>query len=524
MSLTTSSAAADSLSENRVRQSESPSSEKRVHPAAVLFWLLIILTPFICAGLIWLITGTDPLKLDAWNTSWNDEVGYFRVIRLLRHEFYPQGMYGFNEDAPSHLAYGPYNIFTYLPYFVLSFATGIDSHNFIYYSNVILAVLACAVYAVLVRPRFKEGVYTVLFLSTYLVAGRYIWSGMSESSYNFFLILFTALAIWMIKKPDASPAAQGTALFVMIAAVFFWNTMRPYYFPLLLVPVYMIFRKRSRLSTAAKILFLLFAALSAGLSLWLFFFFTDYNVARYFFDSTGGAFDLTVYPLMVLWGFTGGEHHVPSDEELAETLSVVGADRVRFDAQSGEVQLDEGQAVDLGGIAKGYTSARIMEIYREHGLRSGLVSLGGNVQCLGAKPDGSAWRIGVRNPDTEAGGIVAVVAVKDMAVISSGGYERFFVDEETGVTYEHIMDPKTGRPVHNELAQVTIVTPDGTLGDGLSTALYILGLEAASDYWRAHSDEFDAVFVGRDGQIWITAGLADCASAVEGGSPLQIIR
>ena len=150
----------------------------------------------------------------------------------------------------------------------------------------ILAVLACAVYAVLVRPRFKEGVYTVLFLSTYLVAGRYIWSGMSESSYNFFLILFTALAIWMIKKPDASPAAQGTALFVMIAAVFFWNTMRPYYFPLLLVPVYMIFRKRSRLSTAAKILFLLFAALSAGLSLWLFFFFTDYNVARYFFDST----------------------------------------------------------------------------------------------------------------------------------------------------------------------------------------------------------------------------------------------
>lgn len=242
------------------------------------------------------------------------------------------------------------------------------------------------------------------------------------------------------------------------------------------------------------------------------------------FDSTGGAFDLTVYPLMVLWGFTGGEHHVPSDEELAETLSVVGADRVRFDAQSGEVQLDEGQAIDLGGIAKGYTSARIMEIYREHGLRSGLVSLGGNVQCLGAKPDGSAWRIGVRNPDTEAGGIVAVVAVKDMAVISSGGYERFFVDEETGVTYEHIMDPKTGRPVHNELAQVTIVTPDGTLGDGLSTALYILGLEAASDYWRAHSDEFDAVFVGRDGQIWITAGLADCASAVEGGSPLQIIR
>ena len=242
------------------------------------------------------------------------------------------------------------------------------------------------------------------------------------------------------------------------------------------------------------------------------------------YDSTGGAFDPTVYPLMVLWGFTGGEHHVPNDTELAETLARVGADRVQFDAQSGEVRLDAGQAIDLGGIAKGYTSARIMEIYREHGLSSGLVSLGGNVQCLGAKPDGSAWRIGVRNPDTAAGGIVAVVSVKDMAVISSGGYERFFVDEATGVTYEHIMDPQTGRPVHNELAQVTIVTKDGTLGDGLSTALYILGLDAASDYWRAHREEFDAVFVGRDGQIWITAGLEGCASAVEGGSPLQIIR
>ena len=242
------------------------------------------------------------------------------------------------------------------------------------------------------------------------------------------------------------------------------------------------------------------------------------------YDATGGAFEPTVYPLMELWGFTGGEHHVPTDEELAETLSKVGADRIRFDAKSGEIALDEGQAIDLGGIAKGYTSARIMEIYREHGLTSGLVSLGGNVQCLGAKPDGSAWRIGVRNPDTETGGIVAIVSVKDRAVISSGGYERFFVDEATGITYEHIMDPKTGRPVQNELAQVTIVTPDGTLGDGLSTALYIMGLEAASAYWRAHSGEFDAVFVGRDGRVWITAGLEDCAVAAGEGTVLQVIR
>ena len=242
------------------------------------------------------------------------------------------------------------------------------------------------------------------------------------------------------------------------------------------------------------------------------------------YDSTGGAFEPTIYPLMVLWGFTGGEHHVPTGEELSETLALVGSDRVVFDAETGEITLDAGQAIDLGGIAKGYTSARIMDIYRQHGLTSGLVSLGGNVQCLGAKPDSSRWRIGVRNPDTETGGIVAVVAVTDKAVISSGGYERFFVDEETGVTYEHIMDPATGTPVRNELAQVTIVTPDGTLGDGLSTALYIMGLDAAADYWRAHSAEFDAVFVTRSGEIYATAGLADSVSAVEGGAPLQFIQ
>lgn len=258
----------------------------RVQPADVLFWLLILLTPLISAALLQLLTGTSALRLDAWNTTWNDEVGYNRVIGLLRHEFYPKGMYGFNEDAPAHLAYGPYNIFTYLPYFVLSFVTGITSHNFIYYSNVILAVLACLFYVLLVKPKAMEGFLTALFLSSYLVAGRYIWSGMSESSYNFFLILFTALALFLVKNPDASPSAQGRALFFMILTVFFWNTMRPFYFPLLLIPVCLIFRKRARLGGFAKTLLFLFAVLAAGASLGLFFFFTDYNVARYFFDST----------------------------------------------------------------------------------------------------------------------------------------------------------------------------------------------------------------------------------------------
>ena len=258
----------------------------RLNPLAVVFWILIILTPLVSAFLLKFFTGTSVQNLDAWNTTWNDEVGYYRVVELLRHEFFPRGMYGFNEDAPSHLAYGPYNIFTYLPYFALSFVTGIRSHNFIYYSNAILAVLACTVFVALVRPRVYEGLFSFLFLSTHLIAGRYIWSGMSESSYNFFLILFTALALWMVRHPDASPRKQGWALGAMIAAVFFWNTMRPYYFPLLIIPVYFTFRGKSRLSGKGKLISLLFCVLSAAASVGLFFFFTKYNVARYFFDST----------------------------------------------------------------------------------------------------------------------------------------------------------------------------------------------------------------------------------------------
>ena len=259
---------------------------ERFNPLAIVFWILIALTPLISAWLLHFITGTGVQNLDAWNTTWNDEVGYYRVVELLRHDFFPKGMYGFNEDAPAHLAYGPYNIFTYLPYFALSFVTGISSHNFIYYSNAILAVLACVLFVVLARPRVLEGFFAFIFLSTHLIAGRYIWSGMSESSYNFFLILFTALALWMVRHPGSSARKQGWALGAMIAAVFFLNTMRPYYFPLLIIPVYFTFRKKSAFSARGKVLSLLFTVISAAASVGLFFFFTKYNVARYFFDST----------------------------------------------------------------------------------------------------------------------------------------------------------------------------------------------------------------------------------------------
>ena len=231
------------------------------------------------------------------------------------------------------------------------------------------------------------------------------------------------------------------------------------------------------------------------------------------FEETGGAFDLTVYPLMELWGFVSKEYHVPTEEELAETMLRVGADRVALDEETGLVTLDEGQAIDLGGIAKGFTSQRLMEIFREYGVESAIVSLGGNMQCLGTKPDGSPWRIGVKDPFNPEFGLSAIVKIVDKAVITSGGYERYFVDEATGTTYRHIIDPATGYPAESGLSSVSIITSDGMLGDGLSTALYIMGLEKAADFWRAHSEEFDAILIDNDGNVYVTAGIEDSVTS-----------
>lgn len=184
---------------------------------------------------------------------------------------------------------------------------------------------------------------------------------------------------------------------------------------------------------------------------------------------------------------------------------MVDASKVQYDGAS--VTLEEKQKIDFGGIAKGYTSARIMEIFRSHGIRSGMVSLGGNVQTIGKKPDGTRWQIGIQDPDSTQGEVLAVVEAEDQAVITSGGYERYF--EEDGNTYIHIIDPRTGYPADGDLKSVTIVSGDGTLADALSTSLYIMGYDGAVEYWKAHSEAFDMVLVTDQGGLYVTEGLRD---------------
>ena len=229
--------------------------------------------------------------------------------------------------------------------------------------------------------------------------------------------------------------------------------------------------------------------------------------------ETGGLFDVTVYPLVKLWGFFDQQYHVPTEAELAQALPLVDYSAIAFDRETGAVTLGAGQQIDLGGIGKGYTSQRLTQILTEAGVSSAILSLGGNVQCLGTKPDGSPWNIGIRDPWDQNGALYAAVKVEDKAVITSGGYERYFQDPETGRVYRHILDPRTGCPAESGLSSVTIITPDGTLGDGLSTALYIMGLETAAGYWRAHSAEFEAILITDDGTLYATQGLSGSLSS-----------
>ena len=218
------------------------------------------------------------------------------------------------------------------------------------------------------------------------------------------------------------------------------------------------------------------------------------------FQETDGLFDDTIYPLMELWGFPTGEYHVPSGEEIENLLPDVDGGTVEISGNT--VTLGEGQQIDLGGIAKGYTGEKLTEIFQGYGVSSAMVSLGGNIQAIGTKPDGSSWRVGICDPKGSQQDYAGVLQVQNEAVVTSGGYERYF--EEDGRTYIHIIDPRTGYPVENDLLSVTIVSPDGTLADGLSTALYIMGYDKAVQFWEQHQDEFDVILITADEQIHVS--------------------
>ena len=216
--------------------------------------------------------------------------------------------------------------------------------------------------------------------------------------------------------------------------------------------------------------------------------------------QTDGTFDPTVYPVVRAWGFTAGTYQVPEQDKLAALLPLVDHKKANLDGNT--LTLPDAVQLDFGGIAKGWAGDRAAQLLRGMGVTSAILWLGGNIHTIGTKPDGSLWNIGIEDPDT--GGNLGTVAVADLAVVTSGSYQRFFT--ANGQTYHHIIDPATGCPANSGLTSVTVVGKHGARCDALSTALFVMGLEQGAQFWREHRD-FEAIFVGEDGSIAITAGL-----------------
>lgn len=234
-----------------------------------------------------------------------------------------------------------------------------------------------------------------------------------------------------------------------------------------------------------------------------------------FYKSTDGAFDIAIYPIMKAWGFTDENYRVPGKSEIQKLLPLTDAANIRLDESANEVSFAKADmAIDLGGIAKGYTSSRMIEIFKECGITSGLVNLGGNVQVLGTKPDGEKWHVAIQDPAAKTGNeeqteasYLGVLEAEDVAIITSGAYERNFT--KNGKLYHHIIDPQTGRPAESGLQSVTVVSKDGTLADALSTSLYIMGKDKAIEYWHAHKDEFNCILLDDKNEIYVTSPISD---------------
>lgn len=223
-------------------------------------------------------------------------------------------------------------------------------------------------------------------------------------------------------------------------------------------------------------------------------------------EQTGGAVDPGLFPVIKAWGFTLGEYRVPEQAEINGLLADKNTAGILVDEAGGCVYIPERMEISLGAVGKGYTAQKALEAMAEAGVESAIVSLGGNVQTLGAtKPNGTSWQVAVTDP-RDTGSYVGILSIGEAAVVTSGGYQRYF--EQDGVTYIHILDPETGRPVDNDLLSVTVVMDDGASADALSTALFVMGAEGAMEHYRTVGG-FELVLITKDDRIIVTPGLRD---------------
>lgn len=220
--------------------------------------------------------------------------------------------------------------------------------------------------------------------------------------------------------------------------------------------------------------------------------------------KTDGSFDIRIYPLLKEWGFTTGEYKIPKISRIAELKELSENTAVLLEGNS--VICSENGEIDFGAVAKGYTSERIVEIFKKNSIESAIINLGGNVHAFGKKPDNSFWNVAVTDPFSPDK-TLGIVRVSDKAVITSGNYQRYFTGDD-GKKYCHIINPSTGYPAESGLVSVTVIGENGLICDALSTAFFVMGREKTEKYLKNHS-EVSVLLVETDGKLVISEDISD---------------
>lgn len=220
--------------------------------------------------------------------------------------------------------------------------------------------------------------------------------------------------------------------------------------------------------------------------------------------ESDGAFDIAIAPLTSLWDFTAEDPRVPDDAAIQKALPLCSSDGVTINGQDITLPSDDIQ-FDVGAIAKGYIADRLKDFLIKKGVKSAIINLGGNVLCIGSKPDGTPFKIGIQKPFADRNETEAVMDITGKSVVSSGIYERCF--KQDGKLYHHILNPQTGYPYDNGLISVTIISDQSVDGDALSTTCFALGLEDGLKF--AEKKGVQAVFITEDYELHYTDGFRD---------------
>lgn len=220
--------------------------------------------------------------------------------------------------------------------------------------------------------------------------------------------------------------------------------------------------------------------------------------------ESDGAFDIAIAPLTSLWDFTAEDPKVPDDAAIQKALPLCSSDGVTIDGQDITLPSDDIQ-FDVGAIAKGYIADRMKDLLVKKGVKSAIINLGGNVLCIGSKPDGTPFKVGIQKPFADRNETEAVMDITGKSVVSSGIYERCF--KQNGKLYHHILNPKTGYPYDNSLISVTIISDQSVDGDALSTTCFALGLEDGLKF--AEKKGVQAVLITEDYELHYTDGFQD---------------